>query len=281
MRSATALPDHYLKIQAEIIGLFHGKGIQAYTGMEAPINFGQFRGKLDSANHIKGVHRDDAYAWLTQCFRLASASVFSPHNVYAAEESQSDAMGISQSDAPSIIAVSGMEGTWPCRKTVATKQFVLRHTRTLKLPTTFTVTIEGRNYEAAYLSHGQNKTVYRLCGPLDSFYGGKVLKLSDLKDDPEPNISALLSNSNIITPLLARGVCNFDDDEGCKIDPHLAWVTVVAQPMDAALQEPLSSRRNMIVGALRVLLLAAQKHGYTPLMFRGKTGLDGSSRAKA
>ena len=47
--------------------------------------------------------------------------------------------------------------------------------------------------------------------------------------------------------------------------------------MDKALQGMQISHRNMLMGALRVLLLAAE-HGYTPLLFLVKTSSENTAR---
>ena len=94
----------------------------------------------------------------------------------------------------------------------------------------FPVSIEGCNYDTEYLGHGQHKTNYRLIGSEGSLYDGKVLKLSKLEGEIEPDISSLLSQYNVITPMLARGVCSFDGDQPNQIAPCLAWVTVMPQP---------------------------------------------------
>ena len=289
MWSETPLPDFYLSIQTDIIAQFTSKGVQAYTGMEEHIGFRRFTGKLDHANHIKGIHRAEAETWLGQMLTLVPDCALRQEDVnpvvhrYAsyvpqlAEQIQSKP--IRPADAPSMIHASPLQSNWPCRKTATKKEFTFSHERRLNLPTTFSVSIEGCSYETEYLAHGQHKTIYRLSGSEGSVYDAKVLKLSELEEDPEPVVFTLLSSYNVITPILARGVCSFAPEDTCNIDSCLAWITELVQPLDAALQETLAVRRNMIVGAFRALLLAAL-HGDPPLMFRGKTDSNGLSRAK-
>ena len=290
----TPLPDLYVDIQTDIIAQFKSRGVQAYTGMEERIGFFRFTGKLDNANHICGIHRHLAETWLEEMLRLVPDCALRQPDVnpvvhrYASYvpqlPEQIQSKPIRPADAASMIDALPLQSNWPCHKTATEKEFNFSHDSKLKWPTTFSVSIQGCSYHAEYLGHGKHKAAYRLSGPVGSVYDGKVLKLSDLQDDIEPVVFTLLESYNVITPILARGVCSFAPEDTCNIDPawfiqFCSWVTEMVQPLDAALDYTLAVRRNMIMGALRALLLAAL-HGDPPLIFRGKTDSNGSSRAK-
>ena len=285
----TPLPELYVDIQTDIIAQFKSRGVQAYTGMEERIGFFRFTGKLDNANHICGIHRHLAETWLEEMLRLVPDCALRQPDVnpvvhrYASYVPQLPepvtSNPIRPADAASMIDALPFEPKWPCVSIPTEKTFKLSHPRKLKSPTTFSVSIQGCSYHAEYLGHGQHKAAHRLSGPVGSVYDGKVLKLSDLKQDTEPVVFTQLKPHNVTTPILACGVCSYINRDACNIDSCVAWVTELVQPLDAALEDTLAVRYNMILGALRALLLAAD-HGDPPLIFPGKTDSNGSSRAK-
>jgi hypothetical protein len=289
MWTETPLPDLYVDIQTDIIAQFRSRGVQAYTGMEDHIGFSRFKGKLDNNNHIRGVHRDLAVSWLEDMLTLVPDCALRQPDVnpvvhrYASYVPQLPepvtSNPIRPADAASMIDALPLQSKWVCHKTATEKTFNFSHTRKLKSPTTFSVSIQGCSYHAEYLGHGQHKAAHRLSGPVGSVYDGKVLKLSDLEQDTEPVVFTQLKSHNVITPILACGVCSYINRDTCNIDSCVAWVTELVQPLDAALEDTLAVRYNMILGALRALLLAAD-HGDPPLIFPGKTDSNGSSRAK-
>ena len=289
MWKSTPSPGLYVDIQTDIIAQFRSRGVQAYTGMEERIGFFRFTGKLNNANHICGIHRHLAETWLGEMLTLVPDCALRQPDVNPVVHSYASYVPqlpepvtsnpIRPADAASMIDALPLQSNWPCHKTATEKTFNFSHTRKLKSPTTFSVSIQGCSYHAEYLGHGQHKAAYRLSGPVGSVYDGKVLKLSDLEDDTEPVVFTQLESYNVITPILARGVCSYINRDTCNIDSCVAWVTELVQPLDAALEDTLAVRRNMIMGALRALLLAAL-HGDPPLIFRGKTDSNGSSRAK-
>ena len=64
--------DVYATAQTEIMTWFCSMGIKCYSGMELFLGGGleQFRDKLDNANHIMGVYRDDALCWLEHILQM-------------------------------------------------------------------------------------------------------------------------------------------------------------------------------------------------------------------
>ena len=285
----TPLPDLYVQIQTDLIAQFRSRGVQAYTGMEDHIGFSRFKGKLDNNNHIRGVDRDLAVSWLEDMLKLVPACALRQPDVnpvvqrYASYVPQPPepvtSKPIRPADAASMIDALPFEPKWPCVRIPTEKTFKLSHPRKLKSPTTFSVSIQGCSYHAEYLGHGQHKAAHRLSGPVGSVYDGKVLKLSDLKQDTEPVVFTQLKPHNVTTPILACGVCSYINRDACNIDSCVAWVTELVQPLDAALEDTLAVPYNMILGALRALLSAAD-NGDPPLIFPGKTDSNGSSRAK-